>query len=184
MHVFTVLQHSFWQWRIKSEMSFADPESAKVASLGLGVEHPWVGHADEQSVSGPQREHAALLLTAHVIVSSPPHACAARLHQHRRAGRGALRESLLMNVLNELHAAVRRTRTGTGVRLQALVVTETGFGVYVVQPRFLDKDSSVAVAEVWQMTLIGVPVEERGTNDSWKRHCQSNIRIYTEHRDF
>lgn len=79
--------------------SSADSEGPEVASLSFRVQQPGVGHADVDTVPGPQGESPSLLLTTHVVVAPLPVLGAAAFHQHSWPGGGTVTVTLVEHVL-------------------------------------------------------------------------------------
>lgn len=85
--------------RLLPHSSSTDSKGPEVASLSFRVQQPGVGHADVDTVPGPQGESPSLLLTTHVVVAPLPVLGAAAFHQHSWLERDIVTVTLVEHVL-------------------------------------------------------------------------------------
>lgn len=97
--------------------SVAQLYGAKIRPFSLRVQHPRVGHVNEQGITLLQPDPSALLGAVHVIAGIVPAHGAACLHQHRSLA--VLFDALVVHILDELRVAhVHRWHTNLNAVLR------------------------------------------------------------------
>lgn len=146
----------------RASNSVAQFYGTEIRPFSLRVQHPSVGHVDEQGVSLVQPDPSALLGAVHVVAGVVPAHGAARLHQHGRLA--VLFDALTVDVLDELRVADVRRRDARlhCVLGQVLVVAEASLGVNVVESRLHDQQFALLVAHLVAVSVHLVPVNGDG----------------------